>query len=102
MAAQLWGAPWLYIAITFLLLIWSPCVALVLLNKILASTHQAISVRIRLAPWPGVDITTSDAAASTDYRDHGRKLHRNDTSNESERTSMEASAPCIAPKPTRQ
>ncbi len=28
MAAQLWGAPWLYIAITFLLLIWSPCVAL--------------------------------------------------------------------------
>lgn len=101
MAAQLWGASWLYIAITFLLLIWSPCVALVLLNKILASTHQAISVRIRLAPWPGVDIT-SDAAASSDCRDHSRKLHRNDTSNESERTSMEVSAPCIAPNPTRQ
>ena len=44
--------------------VWAPCVALVLLNKMFASPERAINVRIRLFPWPRIEIDAKASASS--------------------------------------
>jgi hypothetical protein len=62
-AALSWGESWLFALVVLLPFVWVPCVVLVLLNKIFASPERAINVRIRLFPWPRIEI---DAKASAD------------------------------------
>jgi hypothetical protein len=67
MAALPWADSWLFVLVVLLLFIWAPSVALVLLNKILASPGRSINVRIRLFPWPGIEID-----AKNEHDENGR------------------------------
>ena len=48
-----WGA-WLFLVA--LILFWTACVVVVLVHKILAAPEREIQVRIRVVPWPHVEI----------------------------------------------
>ena len=63
-AALSCGECWLFVLAVLLPFVWVPCVALVLLNKIFASPERAVNVRIRLFPWPRIEIDAKASASS--------------------------------------
>ncbi|WP_020667500.1 hypothetical protein [Amycolatopsis nigrescens] len=52
MTALSWGG----FVLVVVLFAWATCIALLLLNKIVASPGRDISIRIRLCPWPRIEI----------------------------------------------
>lgn len=65
-AALSWGESWLFALVVLLPFVWAPWVVLVLLNKIFTSPERAINVRIRLFPWPRIEIDAKAMASSVE------------------------------------
>ncbi|MEV5837991.1 hypothetical protein [Nocardia sp. NPDC052112] len=55
-------APWLVVVLVLIALLWAGFVAIVLLAKVLSAPDREIAIRIRMMPWPRIDI---DAKASS-------------------------------------
>lgn len=65
-AALSWGESWLFALVVLLPFVWAPCVVLVLLSKIFASPERDINVRIRLFPWPRIEIDAKASVSSVE------------------------------------
>ncbi len=48
--------PWGFVALTLALLAWTTRIVLAVVSKILAASERDIRIRIRVVPWPSVEI----------------------------------------------
>ncbi|MFG1641319.1 hypothetical protein ACGFMK_13610 [Amycolatopsis sp. NPDC049252] len=48
--------PWGFVALTLILPAWTAGIVLALVHKILAAPERDIRIRIRVVPWPRVEI----------------------------------------------
>lgn len=55
-------APWLVIVLVLIALLWAGFVAIVLLAKALSAPEREIAIRIRMMPWPRIDIDAKAAS----------------------------------------
>ncbi|MEV2222851.1 hypothetical protein AB0E01_23600 [Nocardia vinacea] len=57
-------APWLVIVLVLIALLWAGFVAIVLLAKVLSAPEREIALRIRMMPWPRIDIDAEAASGA--------------------------------------
>lgn len=68
MASLFGAAPWPVVMLIVMAFAWAGFVAIVLLAKVLSAPEREIALRIRMMPWPGIDI---EAKASRQPPDDG-------------------------------
>ena len=56
MVALTSGNSWLFVSVVALTLRWIAWLALALLTKVLSSPEREVSVKIRVIPWPQIEI----------------------------------------------
>ncbi|MEU0507129.1 hypothetical protein [Nocardia sp. NPDC005998] len=56
MASLFGAAPWLVVMLIVMAFAWAGFVAIVLLAKVLSAPEREIAIRIRMMPWPRIDI----------------------------------------------
>jgi hypothetical protein len=57
-AALVSGNAWLFVLVVVLMLAWTGWLVLRLLAKVLDSSRREVRVRLRLNPWPDIEIET--------------------------------------------